>query len=329
MNKRQLGNTDLFLSEIGLGAWAIGGDWKFGWGHTSETDAIAAIHRALDLGINWIDTAAVYGLGRSEMLVAKALEGKREEVILATKCSQVWDDQGNISSVLERSSVRHECEESLKRLNTDWIDLYQIHWPSDDPRIEEGWEEIGRLIEEGKVRHGGVSNFLTGHLDRAERLHHVSSLQPPYSMFRRHIEEGEIQWCREHQTGIVAYSPMMSGLLTGRFDRNQLQPTDFRQRAPEFQEPNLSINLDFVESLRPIAERYVRSVAQFAIAWTLRLPEITSAIVGARRPEQIEETVLGAGWQIDEDDLAEVENLLNDRNTRLRESGGYISSVRR
>ena len=329
MNTRQLGNSDLHLTEVGFGAWAIGGDWKFGWGDQSADEAIAAIRRGLELGINWIDTAAVYGLGRSEELVAKAVAGMRDKVIIATKCSLVWDDQGNVGDSLTRASIRREAEASLRRLGTDYIDLYQIHWPNDDPHIEEGWEEIGRLIEEGKVRHGGVSNFLISHLDRAEAIHPIASLQPPYSMVRRYIEEAEMAWCTEHGTGIVAYSPMQSGLLTGSFDMKRVQATDFRQRAAEYQEPNLAVNLEFVEQLRPIAAKYDKTVAQLAIAWVLRRPEITSAIVGARRPSQIEETVGGAGWSIDEADLATLEDLMAERIRKLRAANGHVFEVQR
>ncbi|MCB2199562.1 aldo/keto reductase [bacterium] len=329
MITRQLGNSDLHLTEVGFGAWAVGGDWKFGWGHTPADEAVAAIRRGLELGINWIDTAAIYGLGRSEELVAKAIEGHRDEVIVATKCSLVWDDKGEVGDNLTRGSVRRECENSLRRLNTDFIDLYQIHWPNDDPHIEEGWEEIGRLIEEGKVRYGGVSNFLTSHLDRAESIHHVSSLQPPYSMLRRFIEDEELQWCAEKGTGVIAYSPMQSGLLTGTFSMEKVQDTDFRQKAGEYQEPNLSINLDFVEKLRPIAQKYDKTVAQLAIAWVLRRPEVTSAIVGARKPSQIEETVGGAGWTIEQEDLDTIETLLQDRENRLREQNGFLIQINR
>lgn len=324
MNTRQLGNTDLHLTEIGFGAWAVGGSWLYGWGAQDDQESIDAIHRALELGINWIDTAAVYGLGHSEEVVAKAIEGRRDEVIVATKCSQVWDDNGNVTTVLERESVRREAENSLRRLNTDVIDLYQIHWPDDDPRIEEGWAEIARLIEEGKVRYGGVSNFQVGHLTRAHAIYPISSLQPPYSMLRRGIEDRQLPWCAEHNVGIVAYSPMQSGLLTGKFDINRIAADDWRHKNPEFHEPNLSINLDFAEKLKPIAAKYGKTVAQLSVAWTLRNPEVTSAIVGARRPSQVEEIVGSAGWKIDEEDLKVIDNLLAEREQTIQDKQGFL-----
>ncbi|MFH0883516.1 MAG: aldo/keto reductase [bacterium] len=324
MNTRQLGNTDLHLTEIGFGAWAIGGSWLFGWGSQDDNESIAAIHRALELGINWIDTAAVYGLGHSEEIVAKAVKDMRNEVIIATKCSQVWDDSGNVTTVLERESIRKEAEASLRRLNTDVIDLYQIHWPNDDVRIEEGWAEIACLIEEGKVRYGGVSNFLVSHLVRAQAIHPIASLQPPYSMFRRGIETSQMPWCAEHGTGILAYSPMQSGLLTGTFDINRIADDDWRRKSPEFNEPNLTINLGFVEKLKPIAEKYGKTVAQLSVAWTLRNPELTSAIVGARRPSQVEEIAGSAGWEIEAEDLGTIDDLLAQRGQTIREAQGHL-----
>jgi len=318
MKTRQLGNTDLHLTEIGFGAWAIGGGgWAFGWGPQDDDDAIAAIRKALELGINWIDTAAVYGLGHSEELVAKAIEGRRDSVIVATKCSLIWDGSGLISSSLARDSVRRECEDSLRRLRTDRIDLYQIHWPNDDPRIEEGWEEIGRMIDEGKIRFAGVSNFQVSHLERAQKLRPIASQQPSYSMIQRAAEHAVLPWCAEHKVGVVAYSPMASGLLTGKFDRSRLTKEDWRSRSAEFNEPNLSANLELVEGLRPIAARCGKTVSQLSIAWVLRRPEVTSAIVGARSPKQIQETVGGADWSISAEDLKEIDRLLAKRSERI------------
>lgn len=321
MQKRKLGNSELHLSEVGFGAWAIGGgDWSFGWGPQDDNESIAAIKRALELGVNWIDTAAVYGLGHSEEIVAEAIKGMRNRLIIATKCSMVWDDKGKISSSLKAASVRSECEASLKRLGTDRIDLYQVHWPNDDKHIEEGWSVIGQLIEEGKVRYGGVSNFYVPHLDRAHNIHPIASLQPPYSMLRRAVEDGVFEYCRRNGIGVVTYSPMQAGLLTGAFDIDRLAENDWRRGSKEFNEPNLSINLDFVEKLHPIAEKYGKTVAQLAIAWVLRLDVVTSAIVGARRPSQIEETVGGSDWNIEQEDLDSIDELLNERNKRIEEA---------
>jgi len=319
MQTRQLGNTDLHLTEVGFGAWAIGGDdWEFGWGPQDDNESIAAIRRALELGVNWIDTAAVYGLGYSEEIVARTVAGHRDEVIIATKCSILWNDKRKTYDNLEAESIQRECEDSLQRLNTDYIDLYQIHWPTDEERIEEGWEAVNRLIEQGKVRYGGVSNFHVSHLKRAQSLYPIASLQPPYSILRRGVElDGEFDYCREHNIGVVAYSPMLSGLLTDGFDINRVAKNDWRHKSKEFQEPNLSINLEFAKELRTIADRYERTVAQLAIAWVLRLDVVTSAIAGARRPSQIEETADGAGWQIEDEDLMIIDELLEERTRKL------------
>lgn len=325
MKTRTLGWTDLELSEVGFGAWAIGGGgWAFGWGEQDDSESIAAIRRGLELGINWIDTAAVYGLGHSEEVVARAIEGMRDDVILATKCSLVWDDQGSIGSSLRADSVIRECEASLKRLKTDVIELYQIHWPNDDEHIEEGWEAIGRLKEQGKIRYAGVSNFLVSHMQRAQQIHPIASLQPPYSMLRRGIEQETLTYCAENSIGVVAYSPMQAGLLTGKFDKSRVAEDDWRQKVDEFKDPNLGINLEFVDQLRPIAREYGKTVAQLAIAWVLRRPELTSAIVGARRPSQIEETVGGAGWSIEDQHLQQIEELLSERVDKIKAAGGSL-----
>jgi aryl-alcohol dehydrogenase-like predicted oxidoreductase len=327
MNTRQLGNTDLHLSEIGFGAWAVGGGgYAFGWGAQDENESIAAIHRALELGVNWIDTAPVYGLGHSEEVVGKAIKGRK--VIIATKCSQVWDERRNITNSLRAESIKRECEASLKRLQIESIDLYQIHWPGDSEHIEEGWRAIGELISEGKIHYAGVSNFQydMSYMHRTQAVRPITSLQSAYSMLRRHCEGAPFDYLREQKIGFLAYSPMQAGILTGKFDMARVAQDDWRRNTGEYKPPNFSINLDFVEALRIVAGKYDKTVAQLAIAWVLRRSEVTSAIVGARRPSQIEETVGGAGWSIAQEDLDHIDELLAERRCRVMASGGYISS---
>ena len=320
MRKRKLGYTDLELTTVGLGTWAIGGPWQWGWGPQDDRDSIATIQRALDLGINWIDTAAVYGLGHSEEIVGRAIAGRRDQVIIATKCGLVWNEKGNVFGRLKAWSVRQELEASLRRLNVDVIDLYQIHWPNPAEDIEEAWEEMARAVEQGKVRYIGVSNFSVEQIKRVQKIHPVASLQPPYSMLRREIEADLLPFCAENQIGVIAYSPLASGLLTGRFTRERLQqlpPDDWRRRSPAFNEPELTANLELVDKLKEIATRYNRTMAELAIAWVLRRPEVTSAIVGARHPEQIEETAPAGDWELPQDVLDEIERLLEERARRL------------
>jgi aryl-alcohol dehydrogenase-like predicted oxidoreductase len=321
MQTRKLGFTDLNLTTVGLGTWAIGGEWKWGWGPQDDAESLAAIRRALDLGINWIDTAPAYGLGHSEEIVGKAIAGRRDEVIVATKCSICWDEStGEPFNRLTAESVRREAEASLRRLNVDVIDLYQIHWPNPDEQIEEGWGVIADLIREGKVRYGGVSNFSVAQLKRVQPIHPVASLQPPYSMLRRETEDELLPYCAAHNIGVVVYSPMQAGLLTGKFTKERvanLADGDWRKKNGLFTEPQLSVNLTFVESLRPIAKRNSKSLAQLAIAWVLRRPEVTAAIVGARRPSQIEETAPAGDWTLSAEDIAEIEALLAKREQTL------------
>lgn len=323
MQTRKLGrNTDLHLTTVGFGAWAIGGGhWEFGWGPQEDADSIHAIHKALDLGLNWIDTAAAYGLGHSEEVVAKAIQGKRDEVIIATKCGLVWEDPqpGKISNRLKAWSVRKEAEDSLRRLQVEAIDLYQIHWPVPDEDIEESWAEIAQLVQEGKVRYAGVSNFSVSQLQRVQSIHPIASLQPPYNMFERGFEEELLDYCREQGIGVVAYSPMASGFLTGKYTRekiNAMPQEDWRvSRNSHFQEPELSANLEAVEALTRIAGRFERSLGELAVAWTLRLPEVTSAIVGARRPDQIAQIAPAGDWELDVDTIEEIEGVLQERNS--------------
>ncbi len=292
-----------------------GGDWKFGWGAQDDAESVRAIQAGLDAGITWIDTAAIYGHGHAEELVGRAIAGRRGEVTVATKCGRVWEgDSREIGKRLRRDSVLAECDASLRRLNVDAIDLYQIHWPEPDEEVEEGWAAIGELIDAGKVRYGGVCNFSLAQLERVQAIRPVASLQPPYSMLRREIEAEILPWCTAHGAGILAYSPMQAGLLTGTFTRERaaaLGPDDWRSRHPFFQEPQLAKNLQLVDGLRPIAARLGISVAQLALAWVLRHPTVTSAIAGARSPKQIQETVAAGNVDLSPAVIDEIERLLD------------------
>ena len=310
MKTKRLGNSDLSLTPIGFGAWAIGGSgWQFGWGEQDDKASVAAIHRALELGVNWIDTAAVYGMGHSEEVVASALKTwSGSQPYVFTKCGLRWDRQGNVHNNLKAKSIRRECEDSLRRLRVDVIDLYQIHWPTDD--LEEGWSELAQLQEEGKVRWIGVSNFDTDQLRRAQKIASVTSLQPPYSLIRREIESEILPYCDANGIGVIVYSPMASGLLTGAMTRERvakLPDSDWRSRDPEFREPNLSRNLVFVERLREVGEKYHRPPGQVAVAWVLRNPVVTAAIVGARNAQQVEKNVGAAELQLTDLEIAEIE----------------------
>ena len=317
MKTRKLGWTDLNLSTIGLGTWAMGGGgWKFSWGTQDDSESISAIQHAVELGINWIDTAAVYGLGHSEEIVGKAIKGLRDKPIIATKCERVWDKDGNIFGRLKKESIHSEVEASLKRLKIEVIDLYQIHWPEPDEDIEEAWTALGDLIKEGKIRYAGVSNFNLEQLKRIQPIHPVASFQPPYSMLERGIEKELLEYCSENNIGVIVYSPMQKGLLTGKFTRERVQnlpEDDHRRRDPRFQEPELSANFKLVEELRLLAEKSGRTVAQLAIAWVLRRLEVTAAIVGARRPSQIEETVVAGDWTLSKEQIAAIDLLLEKR----------------
>ncbi len=311
MQTRQLGKSDLFITPIGFGSWAIGGSgYAFAWGAQDDAESVAAIQRAVDLGINWIDTAAVYGLGHSEEIVAKALKGRSNRPYVFTKCERVWDEQGKISGNLKADSLRQQLEASLRRLQTDVIDLYQVHWPQPDEDIEEGWSALAKLQAEGKVRAIGVSNFSVEQMRRAQAIAPITSLQPPYSLLRREIEQEILPFCAEQQIGVIVYSPMASGLLTGKMTRERiahLPDDDWRKHDTPFREPQLTRNLDVAQVLREIGERHGRSAAEVAIAWTLRLPAVTGAIVGGRRPEQVEEIVGAADFRLSEEELGEIE----------------------
>lgn len=322
MQSRKLGYTDLHLTTMGFGTWAIGGSgWQWAWGHQDDEASIAAIRRGLDLGINWVDCAAAYGLGHAEAVLGKALKG-RKDAIVATKCGLVWEEGNpNVYGRLTAGSVRAECEASLRRLKVEAIDLYQIHWPHDEAHLEEGWGAIAGLVKEGKVRYAGVSNFSVAQMQRIQPIHPIASLQAPYSMLARGIEAELLPFCAANDIGVVVYSPMHNGLLTGKVTREwaaALPADDWRRdHNPEFKEPALSANLSLVDGLRPIAQRHGKDVGELAVAWVLRRPEVTSAIVGARSPSQIEGTIGGADWWLSKAEVAEIEALLADRNCAL------------
>lgn len=312
METRQFGRTDMQITPIGFGSWAIGGgNWEFGWGAQDDRQAIEAIERAIDLGMNWIDTAAVYGLGHSEELVGQAIQGMSHKPYVFTKCSMLWDDQRQIYHSLKGDSVRRECEASLRRLKVDAIDLYQIHWPNPEAEIEEGWEAMARLKEEGKVRHLGVSNFSVEQMRRVQRIAPISSLQPPYSLLNRHIEREILPFCQENNISVIVYSPMASGMLTGAMTRERIAnfpQDDWRRNNPDYQEPRLSRNLALANQLKRIGARQDRSAGEVAIAWTLRHPAVTGAIVGGRSREQVSE-IIGAGeFRLSQAELQEIED---------------------
>jgi aryl-alcohol dehydrogenase-like predicted oxidoreductase len=317
MKTRRLGNTDLHLTEIGLGTWAMGGgDWRFSWGPQDDEQSIRTVRRALDLGVNWIDTAAIYGLGHSEEVVGRAIAGSSARPLLATKCERRWDQDGQIYGSLKRESIRAEAEASLRRLGTEVIDLYQIHWPQPEEDLEEGWAAMAELVREGKVRYVGVSNFSLAQLRRVQPIHPVASLQPPYSMLARGVEAALLPYCAANGIGVVAYSPMQKGLLTGKVTPERVAkfPADDHRRGdPEFQNPRLAANMELADGLRRLAEGRGKTAAHLAIAWVLRRPEVTAAIVGARKPSQVEETVGAAGWRLSVDDIAAVDALLASR----------------
>jgi aryl-alcohol dehydrogenase-like predicted oxidoreductase len=310
MEKRPFGNTDMQITTVGLGTYALGGEgWPAAWGPQDDRESIAAIQRALDLGINWIDTAAIYGFGHAEEVVASALKGRSQRPYIFTKCSRVRGPDNKIAPLLKAESVKREVEDSLRRLQIDVIDLYQIHWPFPDEDLEEGWTAMAELKAQGKVRHIGVSNFSVAQMRRIQAIAPISSLQPPYSMLKRDVEDEILPFCREQNIGVIVYSPMGSGLLAGKLTPERIQSlpeTDWRSRGLEFHEPRLSRNLQLVEILRQIGQRHGRSPGEVAIAWTLHHPAVTAAIVGARRPSQIEE-IAGAGdFRLGDEEFGEI-----------------------
>ncbi len=311
---RTLGNSDLQLTPVGFGAWAIGGgNWEFAWGPQDDNQSVAAIHRALDLGINWIDTAAIYGLGHSEEIVAKALKSASHKPLVFTKCSMRWHQDRSIYRSLKASSVREELESSLRRLGLDTIDLYQVHWPNPEVEIEEGWEELARLKEQGKIRWIGVSNFSVAQIERVRKISPVTSLQPPYSMLRRAIEQELLPYAQANNIGVINYSPMVSGLLTGQMTAERVAgfpADDWRKRAVEFNEPRLSRNLKLVDLLRQIGSRHGVTPGVVAVAWTLQHPAITAAIVGGRSAEQVEGLVPALTFRLSPDEYGRINDFL-------------------
>ncbi len=312
---RHLGPSDVQLSAIGFGAWAIGGgNWQYAWGPQEDKDSIDAIHRALDAGINWIDTAAVYGLGHSEEVVGVALKSTSAKPYIFTKCSMTWGEDRKIVQTMKQ--IRKEVEGSLRRLGVDVIDLYQIHWPVPDSEIEEGWTTMAELQLEGKVRHIGVSNFSVAQMERALKIAPITSLQPPYSMINRSNESEILPFCQKHGIGVINYSPMQSGLLTGSMTKERIAnmpQDDFRRNGKQFQEPQISRNLDLVELLRGIGKRHNVEPGVVAIAWTLHNPAITAAIVGGRSAAQVDGVLPAATFRLSEDEFAEIGRFLNER----------------
>ena len=312
---RKLGNSDLELTTVGLGTWAMGGPGDLGWGPQNDADSIKTIFEALDTGINWIDTAPLYGSGHSEKIVGRAVRQMKQAPIISTKCGLLWDDKSERIFCLKKDSIKKECDDSLKRLGIDVIDLYQIHWPIPDEDVEEALEAIAGCMEKGKVRYMGVSNFSIEQIRRAQKICPVTSVQPSYSMLIRDIEDELMPFCKDNNIGIIAYSPMCRGLLTGKFNAARvakLSAGDHRKSRPYFQEPKLSRTFELLEKLKPIAGRNNRTLAQLAVAWVLRREEITAAIVGARRPGQITETAPAGDWRLSIEDIEEIEELLEN-----------------
>lgn len=308
---KQLGNSDLQITAIGFGAWAIGGgDWQFAWGHQEDNDSVEAIERALELGINWIDTAAIYGLGHSEEVVAKALKASSHKPYIFTKCSMRWDEKRTIYRSLKAGSIQEEVENSLSRLRVEAIDLYQIHWPDPAGEIEEGWETMVRLQQQGKIRWLGVSNFNVEQLKRVQAIAPVTSLQPPYSLLNRKIEAEILPFCENNNIGVINYSPMASGLLTGKMTAERIQnmpQDDWRRKSPNFNEPKLGRNLKLVELLQEIAGVHGVEPGVVAVAWTLRKRAVTAAIVGARNPRQVEGTIKAAEFRLTDQEAARID----------------------
>lgn len=313
MKLKQLGNTDMWLTPVGFGAWAVGGgDWAFSWGPQDDNASIAAIHKAIHLGVNWIDTAAVYGLGHSEEVVGRAVHQSSVKPLLFTKCGMVWDKNREIRRTL--LEIHREVDESLRRLQVETIDLYQIHWPVEGEDVEEGWGALADLQRAGKVRHIGVSNFSVAQMERCKKIAPIASLQPPYSLLNRAVEAEILPFCLDHGIGVINYSPQHSGLLTGAMTRERvasLPPDDFRRNAKNYQEPLLSRNLAVADFLKQIGARHGVSAGVVAIAWTLGHPAITGAIVGGRSPEQVEGVWPAAKFRLSNAEMQEIQSFMD------------------
>ena len=318
MKTRKLGATNLNLTTVGIGTWPMSGAGRTGWGPQDDNESIAAIHHGLDLGINWIDTAPNYGLGHAEEVVGKAIKGLSKKPIISTKCLFMWKPDGKVYMRLDRERVRIQCENSMKRMGIDFIDMFMIHWPNPIEYVEEGWETLAELQKECKVGVIGVSNFTVEQMEMIKPIHPIGFLEPPYSMLERNAENGLLDYCGKNNIGIITYSSLQQGLLTGTIKTiENFAPEDVRRRSAFFKEPSFSINVKFAEELAPIAARYGRTSAQLAVAWILRKPEVTSAITGPRKPAEIEDNIKGGEWVLSPEDIAAVEKLLVKRQEAL------------
>ncbi len=309
MNRRKCGINGPELSEIGFGTWTIGGPWQYGWGPVNDFESIEALNLALDSGINWIDTAPAYGLGHAEEIVGEVISGRRSAVFIATKCGLIWDDSGKITNNLHPISIRREIEASLRRLKTDYIDLYQLHWPDKAHPVEKTWEELVRLKTAGQIRYLGVSNFDIRLMERCQKISPIDTLQPSYNLLRRSIEAEILPYCQEKQIGVIAYSPLESGLLSGKFDISRLAVDDWRRKSAHFRDPGLSRTLNFITALQPIAREYGKTVGQLAIRWVLTNQAVTAAIVGARTKTQVTENIGAVDWKISKEHLNIIDDL--------------------
>jgi aryl-alcohol dehydrogenase-like predicted oxidoreductase len=316
MQTRQLGKTNMEITPIGLGAWAIGGSWSGGWGPQDDDESVKTVHRALELGINWVDTAPVYGLGHSEEVVGRAIKESNYKPYVFTKCSLVWNDKGEVVNNLSSASLQSECEASLKRLGVETIDLYQVHWPNPDRDIEEGWSTLAKLKQEGKIRAIGVSNFSVEQMKRAQKIAPIDTLQPPYSLLRRDVENEILPFCSQNNIGVIVYSPMASGLLTGTMSKERIEglaDDDWRKHASEFQGSKLASNLALQNLLTEIGYPHNVSAGVVAVAWTLHNPAVTAAIVGSRHPAQIEDIIMAGEFRLSDSEMGQIQKFLAEQ----------------